>query len=139
IERKISSKIYAGINAHFDNFNMEDIEKGGVFEDPAVLGKKGGKYLALGGSFLFDSRNVTTYTTKGAFLRLKYAYAPDIWRDDHFSSNLLEIDSRGFISPLPNLPFAIQALYRGTFGSQVPYYIYRDLGGDSSMRGYYLG
>ncbi|WP_240903215.1 BamA/TamA family outer membrane protein [Sphingobacterium sp. SGG-5] len=139
VERKISPHLYAGINAHFDHFNLEDIEKGGIFEDPAVLGKEGGHYLALGTSLLFDNRNVTTYTTKGSFLRLKYAYAPDFWKKDHFSGGLLEMDSRYFISPLPKLTFAIQALYKGSFGKHIPYYIYRELGGDSAMRGYYLG
>src|SRR5690606_27082389 len=32
-----------------------------------------------------------------------------------------------------------QALYRGTIGQQAPFYVYRDMGGDMSMRGYYLG
>ncbi len=139
VERKISSQIYVGINMHFDNVQIKDIEPGGILEDVTILGKDGGKYLALGGSFLLDSRNVTTYTTEGYFVRTKYAYAPNFWKGDHFSGSLLEIDGRGFLTPLPKLTLAVQTLYRGAFGTSIPFYIYRDLGGDSSMRGYYLG
>ena len=139
VERKISHKTYAGLNILYEHFKISDIEAGGILETDDIRGKTGGQYLAFGGSFLIDGRDFTTYSTKGFFLRAKYAYAPPFWKGDHFSGSLAELDSRFFYSPLSNLTIATQALYRGTLGKQAPFYVYRDLGGDSSMRGYYLG
>src|SRR5690606_21820158 len=34
---------------------------------------------------------------------------------------------------------AAQWIYRGTFAKNTPFYMYRELGADTSMRGYYLG
>lgn len=139
VERKITKKIYAGLNIQFDHFKFEDIEQGGVFEHPSVYGESGGKYLALGGSFLLDNRDFTTYTTRGSFVRARYAYTPDLWGGDNFNGSLLELDGRGFYSPFSTVTLAIQAVYRGTIAPLTPFYVYRDLGGDNTMRGYYLG
>src|SRR5690606_12319519 len=114
-------------------------EADGIFQQPAVIGKTGGQYIALGVSSLFDTRNSTTYTTKGLYTRLKYAYAPNFWGHEHFTGSQIEADVRSFHSLSPKVTFAAQTLYRGTYGQHVPFYVYRDLGGDLSMRGYYPG
>src|SRR5690606_14764556 len=139
IEKKIVPRWYAGINANYEYFKFEDRESGGIFEQPNVLGKTGGQYLALGVSSLYDTRNNTTYTTHGFYSRLKYAYAPNFWGGDNFTGSQLEADVRGFHPLSSQITLAGQALYRGTFGKNVPFYTYRDLGGDMTMRGYYLG
>lgn len=140
VERKITTKIYAGLNIQFDHFKFNDIEKGGIYGDPNLYGKDGGKYLALGGSFLFDSRDFTTYSTQGNFLRIRYAYAPNLWSDDNFTGNLLELDSRTFFPLHRTVILAAQAAYRSTLANyNTPFYMYRELGGDNTMRGYYLG
>lgn len=139
IEQKLAPKFYAGINANFEHFKFSDKEAGGVFDSEQVIGKTGGQYLALGVSSLYDNRNTTTYSTKGIYARLKYAYAPNFWKKDNFNGGLFEADLRGF-HPLSNtLTLAGQLLYKGTYGSNIPFYVNRDLGGDMSMRGYYLG
>ncbi|MFD1768421.1 BamA/TamA family outer membrane protein [Sphingobacterium suaedae] len=139
VEKKIASQWYAGINANFEYFKFEDRDAGGIFDRPEVLGKKGGRYLALGISSLYDTRNNTTYTTKGWYTRVKYAYAPDFWAEDNFTGSQWEADLRGFHALSGKLTLAGQLLYRGTSGDDIPFYVYRDLGGDMNMRGYYLG
>ncbi|SMG22181.1 BamA/TamA family outer membrane protein [Sphingobacterium psychroaquaticum] len=139
VEQKIAPKLYAGVNANFEYFKFEDRDAGGIFEQSAITGKTGGQYLALGVSTLYDNRNTTTYTTKGVYGRVKYAYAPKFWKGENFNGGQLEADVRGF-HPLSNkVTLAGQLLYRGTYGKDIPFYVYRDLGGDMSMRGYYLG
>lgn len=139
IEKNIAPQWYIGLNTNFEYFRFEDREPGGIFDQDNVLGKSGGRYLALGVSSLYDSRNNTTYTTAGMFARLKYAYAPGIFKEDDFNGSLLEADVRGFKAISPTLTLAGQLLYRGTFGENAPFYTLRDLGGDMTMRGYYLG
>ena len=139
VEKKIRSKWYVGANIEYEKFKFNDRDPGGIFEQPEVLGKSGGQYLAFGVSSLFDTRNNTTYTTRGFYSRLKYAYAPHFGAEDNFVGSQVEVDLRGFHTLSPKLTLAGQAIYRGTFGKNIPFYAYRDLGGDMTMRGYYLG
>lgn len=139
VEKKVVPNLYFGINTLYERLKFEDREPDGIFTHPDVLGKTGGQYLALGVSSLYDTRNNTTYTTRGFYSRLKYAYVPSFWGNDNFTGSQLEADIRGFYSLSPQVVLAGQALYRGTFGKNIPFYAYRSLGGDMTMRGYYLG
>lgn len=139
LEKKITASYYAGININYEHFSFQDQEPGGIYEQQPLIGKTGGQFLALGISQLYDSRNVTTYTTKGYYARIRYAYAPDFWGKENFKGSLIDVDLRGYY-PLSNpLTIAAQGIYRTTFGDRLPFYQYRDLGGDMMMRGYYLG
>lgn len=138
-ERKIIPNVYAGFNVNYEHFKFQDMEAGGVFESPEVYGKDGGQYLALGASALYDTRNFTNYTTRGLYARIKYAYAPKFFADDDFTGSQTEVDIRGFYPISNKFTLAAQGLYRGTYGKNVPFYVMRDLGGDMTMRGYYLG
>jgi len=138
-EKKFAKNLYAGLNLNYENFEFHDMEPGGVFESANVYGKEGGQYLALGASALYDNRNNTTFTTRGVYARFKYAYAPKFFSEEDFTGSQLEIDLRGYHPINKQLSVALQGLYRGTYGENVPFYVLRDLGGDMSMRGYYLG
>jgi hypothetical protein len=138
-EKRFAPNFYAGINLNYENFQFNDIESGGIFESPEVLGKDGGQYMALGVSALYDTRNNTTYTTNGFYGRAKYSYAPNFFGKDNFVGNQIEFDIRGFYPITKHLTVAAQGLFRGTYGKNVPFYVMRELGGDMTMRGYYLG
>lgn len=138
-EKRFAPNFYAGINLNYENFQFKDIESGGIFESPEVLGKEGGQYMALGVSALYDNRNNTTYTTNGFYGRAKYSYAPNFFGKDNFVGNQIEFDIRGFYPITKQLTVAAQGLFRGTYGKNVPFYVMRELGGDMTMRGYYLG
>ncbi|MFD1167060.1 BamA/TamA family outer membrane protein [Sphingobacterium daejeonense] len=138
-EKRFAPNFYAGINLNYENFQFNDIESGGIFESPEVLGKDGGQYMALGVSALYDTRNNTTYTTNGFYGRAKYSYAPNFFGKDNFVGNQIEFDIRGFYPITKYLTVAAQGLFRGTYGKNVPFYVMRELGGDMTMRGYYLG
>lgn len=138
-EKRFAPNFYAGLNLNYENFKFNDMEAGGVYESPEVYGKEGGQYLAIGVSALYDTRNNTTYTTKGFYSRAKYSVAPNLFGKDNFIGNQVELDLRGFYPITKQLTVAAQGLYRGTYGKNVPFYVMRDLGGDMTMRGYYLG
>lgn len=140
VEKRIAPKFYVGFNTSYDNFKFKDVEEDGIFEsDSQILGKTGGQYATLGASALYDSRDVTTYTNKGLYARIKYACAPKIFKETDFIGSLLEADIRGFLPLYPKINLAGHLVYRGTYGKNIPFYTLRDLGGDMTMRGYYLG
>lgn len=139
VEKKIMPNLYAGINTNYEDFRIHDMEEGGIFEQHSFPGKTGGKHLILGGSILYDTRNNTTYTTKGLYGRFKYGYAPNFFGKDNFIGHQVEGDIHTYHSFSPKFIVAIQGLYRGSFGDNIPYFMLRELGGDTSMRGYYLG
>ncbi|WP_164108807.1 MULTISPECIES: BamA/TamA family outer membrane protein [Sphingobacterium] len=139
VEKRLAPKFYLGVNANYDYFKFSDIEAGGIFESPEIYGKSGGQFLALGVSALYDTRDVTTFTTKGFYGRVKYAYAPDFFGKENYQGNMIEVDMRGYYPFSTKVSLATQGIYRGTYGNNIPFYAMRDLGGDMSMRGYYLG
>lgn len=139
VEKLILPKFYLGLNTSYDNFAITDLKNDGLFETLNLYGKSGGQFLTMGVSALYDSREVTTYTTKGFYGRIKYAYSPNIFVGDNFVGSQIEVDIRAYHPFSSKLSLASQGLYRGTFGRNVPFYSMQDLGGDMSMRGYYLG
>src|SRR5699024_10669329 len=84
-ERRVLKNTYLGLNTSFEHnkFNTQD-ETGGIYDDfdkLDLLGKYGGRFMTFGISALYDKRDLTTYTTRGFYSRIKYAYAPNIWGD----------------------------------------------------------
>lgn len=139
VEKKIIDNFYIGLNSQYEHVKYSNKESQGVFETIEMPGKEGGQFLSLGTSLSLDYRNTNTYTTKGLYFRGKYAYAPNFWGKENFTGALYEADLRYFIPFSSKVAIASQALYRGTSGKKIPYYAYQELGGDSHMRGYYLG
>ncbi len=138
-EKKISNNLYSGINIQYDNFTIRSDSADRIFNHSDLIGKHGGQQLLIGLSQLFDNRDNVSYTTKGYYAKLRLAYAPKLWTSTDFTGANLDVDLRGFI-PLHNqVTLALQGIFRSTFGKTVPFYNYRELGGDMMMRGYYLG
>ena len=139
VEKRMASNYYSGVNIQYDNVQFHDREPGGIFDQTAIIGKNGGQQLLLGISQLYDNRNHVSYTTHGYYARAKLAYAPKLWTKEDFEGANVDVDLRGFFPLHKKVTLAAQAIYRTTFGKTIPYYAYRDLGGDMMMRGYYIG
>lgn len=138
-EKKILKNYYAGLNAIFESFDFSDYSDEGSYDPDLVYGAEGGKYIALGISQLYDSRNSNTETTNGLYGRLKYAYAPDFWGNTNFHGGILSLDLRGFFDLKKNFVLGLQGYYESVMATNVPFYMTRQLGNDSMMRGYYQG
>jgi len=141
IEKLFSSRFYAGINTSFENYHYTDKLPGGIFSspDPFILDRDGGTVLYVGLNQVSDSRNTNTYTTKGSYLKLSYAYAPDLFGGENFTGGLFKADFRHFKSFDVKTVFAIQVIYQSLMGSKAPFYLLPQLGNDQMMRGYYTG
>lgn len=139
VEKKIINNFYIGLSTQYEHLKYDNNDPQSIFETIEMPGKEGGQFLSLGTSISLDYRNTNTYTTQGLYFRGKYAYAPDFWGGENFTGTLYEADARYFYPISSKITLATQALYRGTSGKEIPYYAYRELGGDKYMRGYYLG
>ncbi|WP_436832895.1 BamA/TamA family outer membrane protein [Parapedobacter sp. DT-150] len=138
-ERRLAPNYYTGLNFTYEHYTFSDRESGGIFESRAPYGQEGGWHMLLGLSQLYDTRNSNTYTTEGYYVRLKYAYSPGFGGGSRFKGSAVDIDLRAFFPLTRQLTLGLNAHYDTSFGPRVPFYVYRELGGDSMMRGYYSG
>ncbi|MFC3198683.1 polymerase [Parapedobacter deserti] len=138
-ERRFAPNYYAGVNVAYERFVFSDKESGGIFETMAPYGQAGGSHVLLGISQLYDTRNRNTYTTKGYYVRAKYAYSPGVGGGSHFKGSTVDLDLRAFFPATSQLTLGFNAHFKTSFGSRIPFYVNRELGGDMMMRGYYTG
>lgn len=138
-EKKIVKNYYAGLNAMFESFDFSDYSDEGTYDPDLVYGSEGGKYLALGVSQSYDSRNSNTEATSGLYGRLKYAYAPDFWGKTNFHGGIFSADLRSFFDLKKNFVLGLQGYFESVMADDIPFYMTRQLGNDSMMRGYYQG
>ncbi len=137
-EKKLLKNYYVGLGLIYENYEYKDEAPGGIYDWTPLYGKEGGKYVALGISQLYDSRNTNIYTTKGYYARAVYHYVPDFWGGNNFDGGRLDFDLRAFFSLTPKLTLGLHATYDEYFGN-VPFYLFPQLGSDEVMRGYYPG
>ena len=137
-EKKLLPRYYAGLNLLYENFDYLQ-DDGTSFTSPSLTGAAGGRYLAFGVSQSYDSRNSNTETNKGLYGRIKYAYAPDFWKEENFTGSLLSIDLRGFVPLRERLTLGVQGILETVLSKSTPFYLTPQLGNDEMMRGYYQG
>lgn len=137
-EKKLLPRYYGGLNMLYENFDYLQ-DDGSYFTAPSLKGAAGGRYLAFGLSQSYDSRNSNTETTKGAYGRAKYAYAPNFWGAENFTGSLLSVDLRGFVPLHDRLTLGIQGILETVLSENTPFYLTPQLGNDEMMRGYYQG
>ena len=138
-ERRLAPNYYAGLNVAFENYTFSDKENGGIFDHTPPYGQVGGRHFLVGLSQLYDTRDINTYTTKGHYARIKYAYSPGFWGGSNFKGSQVDVDLRTFFPLANHLTLGLQGLYKTAFGPRVPFYVFHQLGGDMMMRGYYTG
>jgi len=139
VERRMAPNYYAGLAFAFEHFGYSDREAGGIFEALPAVDRDGGYYASFGVTQLYDTRDINTYTTRGIFARLKYSYSPGLGTQGSFRGSLAEIDLRGFVPLSAQLTFGLNGIFRSSWGKNVPFYAYQEMGGDMIMRGYYNG
>ncbi len=138
-ERRLAPNYYAGLAFAFEDFRYTDRVAGGIFGHLPVEEQAGGYYASFGITQLFDTRNNNTYTTRGFYARFKYSYSPGFGTRSPFKGNVVDLDLRGFLPITEQLTLGLNGIYRTTWGKEVPFHVYHDMGGDMIMRGYYGG
>src|SRR5690554_2409435 len=137
-EKLLSKNYYAGLNVKFENFIYKN-SKDETYNLNDLYGGEGGKYLAIGISQIYDTRNSNNNTRTGFYGRLKYSYAPNFWGKENYNGSFLSLDLRKFFPLSKRLTLGFNGLFQSTTGKNVPFYLLPQLGNDEMMRGYYQG
>ena len=139
-EKKISNNIYIGVVAGGFDYRFTDTETDGLFEnDPTIEGRSGGTTAYIGPSFIFDSRNNNTYTTKGALITSYLNLMQGIGSNSNYSGGLFNIEYAQFFKLSKRFVLGLNMQEQSLTGSQSPFYLLPAMGNDEIMRGYYNG
>lgn len=135
--REIRKDFYVGLETDFQRMSLVDFQRSESapnFELP--LGYEGSTNLGLGLGLVYDNRHNVLNVRKGFFAELAYLNYNEAWSTFGFEG--ITADARIFKPIGKNNVLAWQGI--GQFYSgNVPFNQLALLGGDSMMRGYYLG
>lgn len=135
--RELRQNFYFGLETDFQRMSRVDFKpspEAPPFDLP--LGYEGSTNIGLGLGLVYDDRHNVLNVRKGNFAELAYlGYSPAI---SSFGFNAVLMDTRIFRPVGKNGVFAWQTIGQ-FFSGDVPFNQLSLLGGDSMMRGYYLG
>lgn len=135
--RELRQNFYFGLEVDFQRMSRVDFKpspEAPPFDLP--LGYEGSTNIGLGLGLVYDDRHNVLNVRKGNFAELAYLrYSPAI---SSFGFNAVLMDTRIFRPVGKNGVFAWQTIGQ-FFSGDVPFNQLSLLGGDSMMRGYYLG
>lgn len=137
ILHKIAPSLYVGPELAFDWIGKVrfDWEEGALGELPR--GGNGSLNLAAGLGLVYDSRHNVLNVRDGLFSELAFLHSSPAWGSD-FDFTVVESDTRIFTAMNARETLAAQVYGRFSFGA-VPFNELSMLGGESLMRGHYLG
>ena len=128
-------RIFTGIAYQYQFNRIDDLDPNGELNTGTVLGAKGGSILGIGPILKYDSRDNIFYPKKGIFLEVKSLFYVDGFSND-YSFNELKLDFRKFQTVFTDKNIlGVQLFYAHTTGSDIPFYMLPQLGGDSRLRG----
>ena len=135
---KVYGNFYAGLEAeiqHLSNVNFEDHTPGVTYEKPS--GHLGSTNTGLGLGMLYDNRQNVLNVRKGFFSELAFLhYSPHLGTGYEFTS--IFTDVRWFRPIRTRNVLALHLNGQFTYGHP-PFNQLALMGGESMMRGYYLG
>ncbi len=134
LTRKISGPLFAGIGYKFDNFDIREIEEGGILETTEPTGFDGGKISNVVFSLLLDSRDDIFNPHKGMYIETFLERGLKSLGSS-FSFNKIEVDARSFHEITSSLVLA-NNIYFMQVGEGAPFFQYPYLSTSRRGRGY---
>lgn len=135
--REIRKNLYGGLEIDYQRFSrvmFQDAPEAPTYELP--LGNEGSRNIGLGLGLVYDDRHNVLNVRKGNFMELAYLKYLPAWSS--FEFNTIILDTRLFRPVGQHNVLAWQLLGQFTSGD-VPFNQLALMGGESMMRGYYLG
>jgi hypothetical protein len=135
--RQVYRNVFAGVEVDFQKMSrvVFDPREGGPLELPT--GSRGSSNLGVGLGVLYDNRHNILNVRKGLFSEVAFMSYNHRWGSE-YNFNTLQTDTRVFRPVGRRNVVAFQALGQFNFGD-VPFNQLALMGGESIMRGYYLG
>jgi len=138
-EKLVAPHLYLGLNAGLYRYQFSSTNTG-IFEtDPQVQDRSGGDGLTIGPSFIYDTRNNNTYTTRGLLLNAGYNYIKGLFSSNNYNGGQFTIEFSQFFALNKRFVLAYDLYDNSLLGNQTPFYLLPAMGSDSRMRGYYNG
>lgn len=132
--RKVKGKIYAGVIFNVSNYFNIRTDSNSILIARKVAGLEGGTTVGTGLGVVLETRDNRYNPSKGAYVETAYSF-----HYGDYSFRRFHADVRKYFTPFNNkIVLALQATTSNASGT-VPFYELSMLGGDSRMRGYYLG
>ncbi len=136
--RKVYNNLYVGLEVdfqHLGNVDFVDYDTSVTYDKP--LGHQGSTNIGLGLGMLYDNRHNVLNVRKGFFSELAFLhYSPAIGSEHEFTSVFTDV--RWFTPVRKRNVLAAHAVGQFTYGDP-PFNQLALMGGESMMRGYYLG
>ncbi|WP_207632743.1 BamA/TamA family outer membrane protein [Foetidibacter luteolus] len=136
--KKIGRGLFAGVLYEQQNVLAMEYEPGGLFDKQKIAGRKGYFVSGLGLSLTYDSRNNAFAPNSGAFAQLYFNHFAPYIGSDFTYTNIVQ-DIRKYIPLFKKQVLALQFYNVINAGPEVPVRSLAQLGGSSSMRGFYNG
>lgn len=138
---RVKGNLFAGLELDYqqlENATFEPKETDTTApEIPMPLGANGSQNLGVGFGLLLDSRHNMLNVREGYLAELAFIHYGDLFQQS-FPMNTLFLDGRYFIPTSKNQVLAFQVVGQFSIG-QVPFNQLSLMGGETIMRGYYLG
>jgi hypothetical protein len=135
--RKVRGSVFAGLEIDYQHLSSVEFipREHQIVEYP--LGSEGSQNLGIGADILFDNRHNILNVRKGFFSELAFLNYHHAWGSDHSFTSIIS-DTRLYRPMNVHNVLAMQLLGQFNIGG-APFNQLAMLGGESIMRGYYLG
>lgn len=139
LQFRIKKHLKAGLRTQFRNYDITDIETGGLLSTGRIEGVDGGNVFGVGPIVTWDSKDDSFYPRKGTFGQFSAIMFPERIGDYDFRQ--YRVDLRQYIPVGEKGVFAVQE-YVNVMRGDVPFSYLSRIGGSggfSLLRGYYSG
>ena len=135
--KRLPSNVNFGFEFNYGNYNITEVQEGGLLESGTIEGSEGANLVGLGVVLNVDSRDNIFAPLGGEFYQFKTNFNSRVMGSTH-SFNTYHIDLRKYISLGNNNVLAMQVYTRFTFGNS-PFQAKAYYGGADVARGYFKG
>ncbi|MEM1120444.1 MAG: BamA/TamA family outer membrane protein [Bacteroidota bacterium] len=132
----LRSNLYGGFRYWMDDFDIREIEAGGLLDSEKIVGQDGGFLSGAGLVLNYDNRNNIFFPTKGIFAEVVgFSNGSYLGSDFNFTKFTIDVSKYiGFEDQVMALNF-----YSEFTGGNAPFNQLALLGGNRKMRGYFEG
>ncbi|WP_066630970.1 BamA/TamA family outer membrane protein [Labilibacter marinus] len=135
--KSLPSNVNFGFAFNFSDFNVTEIQEGGILDSGQIEGAKGATLVGVGIVLNLDSRDNKFSPLKGGFYQFNTNFTSKTLGSSH-SFNTYHIDLRKYLNLGNNNILALQVYSRLTFGNS-PFQAKAYYGGADVARGYFKG
>jgi outer membrane protein assembly factor BamA len=135
--KRVGGPLNVGFQYFFDTRKLTEVEEGGMLASGDISGSSGGTVSGLGLFMTYDSRDSIFFATAGSYHQFSaMGFGRTLGSDFTFNRFLFDLRKYVRLSVAHSLAFQTRFLFQT---GDPPFWRMGLLGGQESMRGYYLG